>query len=102
MLKVLKKARKLILKGWTRQTFARDKHGNVVHPNSKKACKFCASGAIGRFANGAAFYEAFTAVEEFIPIKGLCRSLPLFNDAQSSKWPVVALFDAAIAKLEAK
>ncbi len=102
MLKVLKKARKLILKGWTRQTFARDKRGKAVPYDSKKACKFCASGAINRFAKLTEFYKATAAVEEFIPVKGLYRSLPLFNDAQSSKWPVVKLFDAAIAKLEAK
>ncbi len=101
MLKVLRKARKLILKGWTRQTFARDKRNEPVSAQSKKACKFCAAGAIYRSAGT---IDVIAELEKLLPpnVNNLYPSLGTFNDRQSSKWPVVKLFDAAIKKLEAK
>lgn len=92
MLKVLKKARKLILKGWTRQTFARDKSGKAVSARSRKACKYCATGAIIRA--GGSDEAAYLVQNELTKFD----SLALFNDRQTTKWPVVHAFDRAIAK----
>jgi len=45
---VLKKARKLIERGWCKGPYATDKDGNEVDQYSRKAVNFCAAGASDR------------------------------------------------------
>lgn len=65
---------------WTIKTYARDKDGNLVAPESEKACKFCLSGAIRR-CYGDNQVEARSKLHIAIhEITGQHSSLPRFND----------------------
>jgi hypothetical protein len=48
----LERAELVILQGWTRGAFARDKRGQEVLPRSPRAVQWCASGALGRVTCG--------------------------------------------------
>jgi len=46
---------------WTRGTFARDAHGNLVEPEDRHACQFCLMGAIWKvYPEGPSRSEALT------------------------------------------
>lgn len=47
---LLSYAQGLILKGWTKDTFARTSNGTAVAETHAKACRFCAVGALNRAA----------------------------------------------------
>lgn len=105
VLTVLRRARALIVKGWTRGTFARDKSGREVGLYDKGACRFCADGALMRAAGEtthASIFAGTVYARAFHALAGCMTGLPpTFNDRQNSKKPVLAAFDAAI-KAEAR
>jgi hypothetical protein len=98
-LAVLTRARDLIVKGWTKNHLAANEAGAQVTFNSREACKFCAWGAVLRaeYDLGDIHSEATITLEETAG-----REIVNFNDKKRSSKPVIALFDKAIAKLEAK
>lgn len=108
---ILKRARKLIEKGWTQELFARNEQGNRCSAESSAAVCWCIRGAMfaavkGKF--GDEFVEAETILESVIPpssLKGIGSNAPLvyFNDRKGrTKAQVLALYERAIAKAEAK
>lgn len=100
-LKTLKAARELISvpERWTQNIFARDKDGGRIDPQSDEAVCFCSFGAIERFTG----CKTLTEVEGHLD--NVCARLfgtnvISFNDTRTHA-EVLALFDAAIAELEA-
>jgi hypothetical protein len=115
-IKILKKARSLLSKGWTQKHAARNKYGHRVDYLSPTATKFCAFGALDRaFLNSlkpsgatSTDYNAKDisdiALQEEAYVRTACRSYIDFNDRQPSgpigKKNVVDLFSSAIKRLE--
>jgi hypothetical protein len=98
-LKGLRRALKLVKAGWTRGYFARDKWGHAVDDGSKKACRFCALGAMYRAfpTCGPGWDVAYSALHEASPT----RNVVLFNDdASTKKQHVVCWFERAIHNLK--
>lgn len=95
MIEELKKARALLVKGWTKGSFAKNAQGEKCVPYSDKAVCWCAGGALKVVTDN--WSDLWDVVEA--ELKG--GYLPDFNDAQETVEPVLALFDKAIAKLEA-
>ncbi len=96
---VLRRARKLIEKGWCKDWSAEDKKGNYALPYSKAAVKWCAYGAISAFQCAVATErDARSLLDAVVP----GRDIVTFNDGQKSKRPVLAAFDRAIALAEAR
>lgn len=91
---VLVEARGLIEKGWARGAFARYRNGKRTGSMDERACFFCVEGAICRAAFGTVYArrEAMRAMQD---ATGRC-DLFRWNDAQSTKAPVLAAFDRAI------
>lgn len=90
-LDILRKARALIAKGWTRRAYERGRGTKT---------RYCSSGAIRAVVGTTAdprFNEASDVVERE---SGMTYGLPAWNDRQKSKKPVLAAFDRAIKKLE--
>lgn len=97
-LQILKRARNKIAdrKQWTQFAFARSAGSGQVSPRSRQAVRWCAAGALhavttNLLGESLAFLEGF--VED--------RSLAAYNDSHRHA-EVVALFDKAIAILEAQ
>jgi hypothetical protein len=103
-LAVLSRARQLIAKpgGWNNEWVAIDKSGSWVSPCSPDARSFCAAGAVQR----GVFDLGASSLAEGKALKALRNALggniAAFNDKQTSKRPVIAALDKAIAKLEAQ
>lgn len=109
---LLRKVRRLLAKGWTQKTFARNKWGNSVSFFSKSACKFCLGGAIRRVAvpsgkDTAQEYIVFnrlrTIIGNAVPSDaGLHYSIVMFNDmqphTQQGKANVLRVLDVLIKK----
>ncbi len=95
VIQVLRRARALVAKGWTRRVWARDSGWRGVDPASKKACQWCADGALHASAPTPALYEKAAAALTAV-VGGV---FPPWNDAQKSKKPVLAAFDKAIASV---
>lgn len=95
-LAVLKKARALIAKGWTKGVLReRRAHGRV---------RYCVTGATAAASGGdcAAEAAADRLLVESLPF-GFRRGVvgvQIFNDTRKSKRPVLALFDRAIKRAE--
>ena len=89
VVQVLRKARSLVAKGWTRQQYFR------LHAGRK--C-YCVSGAIAK-ACGVRFpdwgYQDATRVFQSAVCKGVF--IPKWNDTQTDKRKVLKAFDKAIA-----
>jgi hypothetical protein len=104
---ILKKARGLLSQpgAWTRGWFAKDASGEPCQSNDPSAVCFCAFGAVNKFSSGPglrdANNEATRALNDVVGADGTWKTFANFNDAQSTVEPVLAAFDAAIAKLEA-
>jgi hypothetical protein len=102
---ILRYARALLAKrgGWTKGSNARDKRGLSINATDANACKFCAFGAIYR-SNYDLNRETSTSPVETLLLKAFDKEgfgLAGFNDRQTTVKPVLALYDKAIAKLEA-
>lgn len=96
-IQVLTKARALIVRGWTKYAFARDKHGHRVGPLAKTACRWCADGSL-RAASGG--IEAPVYKRALAALSGVMGGVaPTVNDAaETTKKDIVNAFDRAIAK----
>jgi len=86
----LTKARQYVAEGWTRGEFEKD--GRV-----------CAFGALNKAVHGSATASSGVGVladlfEKYIPGGGI---ISVWNDRQKSKKPVLAVFDKAIADIQA-
>lgn len=91
---VLTRAKKLVEKGWTCGTGARDKYGHKVHIHSKNAVRFCAGGAIFKSAqNEALGVAAITSLKN--TVKG---DVVWWND-RSTEEQVIDGFNKAIKSL---
>jgi hypothetical protein len=91
---------------WTKKHFARSADGDAVSCSSKDAVCWCVEGAIGveasRLLRGGKderglYWAAISAAERLVPE---VDRLFVFNDAQSSVEPVLALLDRAILEVE--
>ncbi len=102
MIKVLRGAKKLIKKGWTKKVGAKNKQGEEVDPRSSSAYKFCLDGALykiwydlGRPKDH--YYEAckiISNITKHLYGKGLLE----FNDS-TNKSKVIQVLDKAIKKV---
>jgi hypothetical protein len=117
-LAILRAARELLARpnGWTRRAYARDEANCEVPFNDPRACRFCSEGAIMRGAGpipgigtgesrkyGDRVLETFRFLESIIPPVNGINNLARWNDQRRrSQRQVLALFDKAIAKLEAE
>lgn len=101
-LETLKAARDLISDPscWTQGDFARNTDGQSVDPNNKEAMCFCAFGAIQRITENPLMSDADRLLES-ICNERFSLSVGDFNDTHTHA-EVLALFDAAIAELEAQ
>lgn len=108
---LLREARDLIADRlhWTRGTYARNIDGKPVNAHDPEACRFCAVGAVQRvFAlrelsiydtdGGSPYALACGALAE--AVLGGGGSITAYND-QGGHEATLALFDCAIARLEA-
>ncbi len=100
-LDILKAARAKIAQGWCRKWFSQDENGNATEANSDQACKWCALGAIYAIipANVSAL-DAAMVLRSCLPNGE--QSISIFNDAQGSAYPILELYDLAIAKEKAR
>ena len=102
----LRKARKLIDAGWTRDSYARDDKGHTVDRFSDSATCFCALGALDRVVGDsggiARLEDAFETLSSVLPAR--CNgSVVDFNDrVAKDKDEVLAAFDRAIAEEESR
>lgn len=106
VLQILKDARKLIEKpeGWTKGTTARDFRGRAIGWDEPEACRFCATAAIAkaRLSTRGPFDAARDTLNTEAIIAGH-SGIVEFNDADATTHAdVLALFDRAIASLEAR
>jgi hypothetical protein len=96
----LVKARALIAKGWTKNTYARDQYGLMVEMRSPAACQFCITGALGLSVptdDRDAYMNAYDALQNVRPLSSRFTGLVGFNDHPStSQQDVLAVFDKAI------
>src|SRR5438132_8158865 len=94
---VLKKARALIVRGWTQGWFARNSKGEHTNPCAKDAVEWCLSGAIIKATPYSCDTNPFRTIRSSFRDRKP-RSLPRWNDnPKRKKAEVLALFDRAIA-----
>ena len=100
-LETLKAARDLISDParWTQFVQARDGHGTQVPHNDPTAHCFCIMGAVGRTAVQGNKMDALKVLSR-VTRRNFDTSIPDYNDTHTHA-EVLALFDAAIAELEA-
>ena len=92
---ILKKARKLIERGWCLNASARTKTGKVCNIFSKRAVQWCAYGAVSAVSSKHTHRPAIDMLD-----KAVARTdcgIIAFNDRQASSKPVLRAFDRAIA-----
>ncbi len=89
----LKRTLKLIQKGWTRGTFARDKAGRFTDLNSKAAARFCLSGALNRACPDMKVRVKATALLSNVVFNG---NIIAFNDSCDHKNQVIKAVKKAI------
>lgn len=89
---VLKRARKLVEKGWCKGPYATDKNGNEVDKYSKQAVCFCPAGASDRICgtNADLANDCFTRLDEAGAIS--------YSDSRFSKATLLKRIDIAIAR----
>jgi hypothetical protein len=100
---ILTKARDLLeKKKWCKYEFALDEEGNRVSPKSKKACEFCAVGAIMRFTNSTKIFD-YLADQTGIEGLGARTKVINYNDNYADyKERILRLFDRAIRVAKAQ
>ena len=108
---VLQEAKRLIEKGWTKETFARDEHGRSCNFLDRRAVAFCMVGAIDRAAADLLGYRGLSIVGFYLSARPLAlraraileadetitMKLERFNDC-ASKQRVLAAFDRALKR----
>lgn len=103
MVERLKKARSLIVKGWTAGQYARDIHGKPVLENSEEACSWCAVGAL-HATEGDSFHLITRDHPLMIALKKgafYADSVSAYNDSHT-KEDVLSLYDSAIQIAESQ
>ena len=94
---LLRCAKRLIVKGWSKGSYARTKKGTVCDLQSRSAAKFCMSGALTRCGT----YSPLHWPARDIMNRVVKRGMPSFNDAPSTtKSMALAKFDEAIRLAE--
>ena len=97
---ILTKARGLIEKGWTKNTFARNPNGNPVFAKDPSACKWCASGAIWA-VTGPEDNHRRRELWELLDSLVDSDLAPTYNDAPTTtQADILTLYDKAIARCE--
>lgn len=105
-IRVIRRAQKLVEQGFTRKASARDRHGNVVNPLSKRAHRFCAVGALQRAwsdCNVKDPIDVLAAVQR--ELNTLCYSktyLLDYSDESPSRTRIVNLFADTVDTLHRK
>jgi hypothetical protein len=108
---VLQEAKRLIEKGWAKETFARNAHGRPCHVFDRRAVAFCMVGAIERAAADLLGYRGRSIVGFYLSARPLAlraraileadetitMKLERFNDC-ASKQRVLAAFDRALKR----
>jgi hypothetical protein len=91
---ILKRAKKLIERGWCKHTFATDADGKHVNPLGESARHWCVEGALLRIVNddGALWDAAFHYLGRSTGGRGVAE----FNDQQETSASVLEVFDRAI------
>lgn len=101
---ILKKARGLISKPetWTYGVSARDRVGRWVGPLSDPACRWCATGALWRAADGKrGWYVQACGLLSVTIMQQRNWSIAEFND-RSTHGQVLGIFDQAIQQAESE
>lgn len=91
---ILKRAKKLVERGWCKGALARDADGKRVHPFDKSARHWCAEGALQRAAEDDCRGRG-VALCYLDRAAGGC-DVGWFNDRQRTRRPVLAAFDRAV------
>ncbi len=108
-IEVIRQAKNLLEKGWTKDKFACDNRGKEVSLLHEKACKFCAIGAVNRAMHWSdPNFKLDTKLHAFV-FKHLANnvnicypniaSLPELND-KLGKNAVIWVFDTTIKNLK--
>jgi hypothetical protein len=101
ILKVLVRAKNLIAKGWCRGADARDENNRPIPPTDRRACKFCARGAVRRCIEPGMGHRESSVFNILLQsIEGEYYSLVTFNDSRRDRRPVLSAFRKAINKLK--
>ncbi len=94
--RILIDARRFIERGWCRAAQGRAADGNIVQPRDERATQWCAYGAL--LAAGMNDSDDAPALGRLMrAINDGWRGPAPFNNAQTSREPVLAAFDRAIA-----
>jgi hypothetical protein len=106
IIKILKRARSYLEKGWCRGSWARKADGSAEYIFSRKACSWCLEGALLKAENQPTWSSAGIETRELllgmIP-KYKFFGLQKWNDAKKrTKRQVLSLLDRAMARLEKK
>lgn len=105
-LRVLRRARELIEKGWTTKWFAKTKTGRRCAVNSPYATFWCAMGALQRAVVDTGYHDGTHELMRrhlYPMIDFSFASIAAWNDeAERTQSDVIELFNKAIAKLEAE
>lgn len=106
---VLRKVKKLVQKGWCRTSYAKDKNGKEIDHLDKKACSWCAAGAINRAcvnlkSDRVAWSNVNAELIKLLPLDEWEDHLTItkWNDIQPSKIAVLKMFDKVIASFKEK
>lgn len=92
---ILKKAKKLIKKGWCKGAFARTASGESVPSDSPDAVKFCAIGAVNR----ARLALKYGSIDKRAALNLLPCNLTQINDfSTTTEEDILNIFDEAIKK----
>jgi hypothetical protein len=108
---VLQEAKRLIEKGWAKETFARDAQGRPRHFLDKRAVAFCMVGALYRAAADLVGYRGRSIIGFYLSARPLVArtraileadetitmKLERFNDC-ASKHRVLGAFDRALKR----
>lgn len=104
---ILTKARELISdpNHWTKNTFARDHHGNFSDPKSPNTTCWCSLGALKKYTStdSREYFEAVNQLEEaLLELTNYgWTSIAAFNDAHTHE-QVLEIFDKAIENAASK
>ena len=94
-IEVLSEARKLLERGWTQCTYARDLDGNGVEPRDRNAVAWCIRGALCKARDRWFGDQAERRLQQMVGGAGLITN---WNDtAKRTQAEVLALLDQAIA-----
>ena len=103
-IKVLKRAKNLIKKGWTQDAYARNVDGTKVEPTDPDAVKFCMRGALYRacrdFDSEISMSRTYDYLHKIHYKDDKSLSLVDINDGAKTKKEVIDVFDKLIEYVE--